>query len=200
MEAYERKEVEVPRAGDMQRQAPTQEVPEMQPMPNGPVRQENIDRGGVSRYDEIGGISETENGISEITLNHSSTGDFTRNPQTGAISKMKGGGHGQENLDFLENNNIEYNIVKEYPNGVRVGNVPSHKVKSKREGTNQSWFPKSWSRADIMKAGEYVGNLSENRDAVDGMAVYGSYKGVRVGVIRTNGKISTIFPDATKQP
>ena len=55
MEAYERKEVEVPRAGDMQRQAPTQEVPEMQPMPNGPVRQENIDRGGVSRYDGIGG-------------------------------------------------------------------------------------------------------------------------------------------------
>ena len=55
MEAYERKEVEVPRAGDMQRQAPTQEVPEMQPMPNGPMRQENIDRGEVSRYDEIGG-------------------------------------------------------------------------------------------------------------------------------------------------
>ena len=73
-------------------------------------------------------------------------------------------------------------------------------IRDRREGTNQSWFPKSWSRADIMKAGEYVGNLSENRDAVEGMAVYGSYKGVRVGVIRTNGKISTIFPDATKQP
>ena len=55
MEAYERKEVEAPMAGDMQRQAPTQEVPEMQPMPNGPVRQENIDRGGEGRYDEIRG-------------------------------------------------------------------------------------------------------------------------------------------------
>ncbi len=67
MEAYERKEVEVPRAGDMQRQAPTQEVPEMQPMPNGPVRQENIDRGEVSRYDEIGGISEENKALIEAS-------------------------------------------------------------------------------------------------------------------------------------
>lgn len=54
----------------------------------------------------------------------------------GAISKMKGGGHGQANIDFLNANGIEYNIVMEYPNGVRVGNVPSHKVKAKRTGTN----------------------------------------------------------------
>ena len=46
MEAYERKEVEAPMA--------TRGIGQ-EPMPNGPVRQENIDRGGVSRYDEIGG-------------------------------------------------------------------------------------------------------------------------------------------------
>ena len=45
---------------------------------------------------------------------------------------MKGGGHGQSNINFLEENGIEYNIVKEYDNGVRVGNVPKHKTPSKR--------------------------------------------------------------------
>ena len=113
---------------------------------------------------------------------------------------MKGGGHGQANIDFLNGNGIEYNIVMEYPNGVRVGNVPSHKVKGKRTGTNQSWFPKSWSEADIVSAGEYVGNLPANRNVPDGVTVFGEYNGVRVGVIRTDGKISTIFPDASSQP
>ena len=30
----------------------------------------------------------------------------------------------------------------------------------------------------------------------DGKAFFGVYKGVRVGVIKTNGKIATVFPDA----
>ena len=34
----------------------------------------------------------------------------------------------------------------------------------------------------------------------DGVTVFGNYNGVRVGVIRTNGRISTIFPDAASQP
>ena len=58
---------------------------------------------------------------------------------------MKGGGHGQANIEFLEANGLEYNIVKVYDNGVRIGNIPDHKVK-------------------------------------------------------TNGRISTIFPDAASQP
>ena len=37
-------------------------------------------------------------------------------------------------------NNVDYNINKVYENGVRVGNVPRHKVKAKRTGSNQSWF------------------------------------------------------------
>ena len=85
----------------------------------------------------------TESGLKSIdntTITHSSVGDFTYNPKTGAVSKMKGGGHGQANIEFLEANGLEYNIVKVYDNGVRIG------------------------------------------------------------VIRTNGRISTIFPDATSQP
>jgi hypothetical protein len=47
--------------------------------------------------------------------------------------------------------------------------------------------------------GEHVANLRGNRHSKNGEAVYGIWKGVRVGVIRTNGKIATIFPDS-KQP
>ena len=85
----------------------------------------------------------TESGLKSIdntAITHSSVGDFTYNPKTGAVSKMKGGGHGQANIEFLEANGLEYNIVKVYDNGVRIG------------------------------------------------------------VIRTNGRISTIFPDAASQP
>lgn len=60
----------------------------------------------------------------------------------------------------------------------------------------QTWFPKSWTTKDIRHAGEHVAGLKGNRHAPDGKAVYGVYKGVRVGVIRTNGKIATVFPDA----
>lgn len=62
---------------------------------------------------------------------------------------MKGGGHGQANIDFLEQSDMNYNIEQEYDNGVRIGNVPDHKVKAKRIGKNQSWFPKNWSEDDI---------------------------------------------------
>lgn len=116
------------------------------------------------------------------------------------MSKVKGGGHGQDNIDFLETNNIDYNIEYTYPNGVRTGNIPDHKVKAKRTGNNQSWFPESWSDQDIKNAGEYIGNLVDNKKVEDGAIVYGEYNGVRVGVIRTDGKISTVFPDATIQP
>jgi len=78
--------------------------------------------------------------IDSTALTHSSVGDFTYDPKTGAVSKMKGGGHGQANIEFLDANGIEYNIVHVYDNGVGIG------------------------------------------------------------VIRTNGKIGTIFPDATMRP
>ncbi|MEL5899647.1 EndoU domain-containing protein, partial [Clostridium sporogenes] len=138
--------------------------------------------------------------VSDSALNHSSIGDFTYNPKTGKVSKMKGGGHGQANIDFLDANGLKYEIVDTYPNGVRVGNVEDHKVKAKRTGNNQSWFPKNWTESDIVNAGEYVGNLKENINAADGVISYGEVNGVRVGVIRTNGQISTVFPDATMQP
>ncbi|MCM3525226.1 T7SS effector LXG polymorphic toxin [Bacillus subtilis] len=138
--------------------------------------------------------------IPDSSIKHSDIGDFTKNPKTGDISKMKGGGHGQSNIEFLEKNNIDYNINKVYENGVRVGNVPGHKVKAKRSGSNQSWFPESWTESDIAAAGAKIAELPEFTNAENGVTIFGEYKGVRVGVIKTNGEIGTIFPDATKQP
>ena len=97
---------------------------------------------------------------------------------------MKGGGHGQSNIDFLKKNGIDYNIIKEYENGVRVGNVPKHKTPLKRTGTEQAWFPQNWSDTKIK----------------DGVISFGEYDGVRVGIIKTDGRIGTIFPDADLQP
>ncbi|MBC1946622.1 EndoU domain-containing protein [Listeria welshimeri] len=134
------------------------------------------------------------------SLEHANLGDFTRNPKTGAISRMKGGGHGQDNIDFLRKNDIEVNIEKTYPNGVRAGNVPSHKTPSKRTGTGQSWFPENWTAKDIESAGQQVASLPEFVKAKDGEIIFGEVNRVRVGGIKTNGKIGTIFPDGTKQP
>lgn len=52
---------------------------------------------------------------------------------------------------------------------------------------------------DIQKAGTHVASLKSNKHIGDGHNMYGMWKGVRVVVKKTNGKISTIFSDK-KQP
>ena len=49
---------------------------------------------------------------------------------------------------------------------------------------------------DIRRAGEHVAGLKRNRKVGNGIPIYGVYKGVKVGVIRTHGKIATVFPDS----
>ena len=137
--------------------------------------------------------------VSNYALVHSNEGTFTYNPKTRKISKLKSGGHGQAGMDLLDKQGIKYNIVKTYPNGVRVGNIPEHKDPAKKSGIGQSWFPRSWSAKDIRRAGEHVAGLKSNRRVPSGKVIFGTYKGVRVGVIRTHGKIATVFPDS-KQP
>ncbi|MCC8067029.1 MAG: EndoU domain-containing protein [Clostridiales bacterium] len=133
-------------------------------------------------------------------LIHSFDGRYTRNPRTGKIQNIKSGGHGQSALEIMDQNGIRYNIVKTYSNGVRVGNIPSSKEKIKRTGKNMAWFPKSWTVKDMVRAGEHVSGLKSNRSVPDGQIIWGTYKGVRVGVIKTHGQIATIFPDARYQP
>jgi len=133
--------------------------------------------------------------VSDFALVHSSEGTFTYTSKGHHISKLKSGGHGQAGLDLLDKAGIKYIILRTYPNGVRVGNIPSHKDKRKRTGTGQAWFPKSWSNKDIRRAGEHVAGLKKNRKVPDGKPIFGTYKGVRVGVIKTHGKPATVFPD-----
>lgn len=134
--------------------------------------------------------------VSDFALVHSNEGTFTYTPKGHHISKLKSGGHGQAGMDLLDKNGIIYNVVKTYSNGVRVGNIPGHKDPNKRVGIGQAWFPKSWTEKDIRKAGEHVAGLKRNRRVPNGKTIFGIYKGVRVGVIRTNGKIATVFPDS----
>ena len=141
--------------------------------------------------------------VSDFALVHSSEGAFTRS-QTRVNGKMviklrlNNGGHSQKGMDLLNKYGIRYNIIKTYPNGVRVGNIPNHIHKSKRTDIGQSWFPKSWTEKDIRRAGEHVSGLKANRRISDGVSVYGVYKGVRVGIIKTHGKIATVFPDSNQ--
>ena len=141
--------------------------------------------------------------VSDFALVHSSEGAFTRsqtrvNGEMVIKLRLNNGGHSQKGMELLDKYGIKYNIVKTYPNGVRVGNVSNHKERSKKTGIGQSWFPKSWSDKDIRHAGEHVAGLKGNRRVADGKKIYGFYKGVRVGVIRTNGKIATVFPDSNQ--
>ncbi|MCF0230682.1 MAG: EndoU domain-containing protein [Enterococcus sp.] len=132
---------------------------------------------------------------SQFSVVHSNEGAYTK-PKNGGHIRLKSGGHGQSGMNELDRYGIKYNIVKTYPNGVRVGNVTDHKNPKKRTGTGQSWFPKNWTSKDIKHAGEHVSNLKGNRHAPDGKALYGTWKGVRVVVIKTHGQIGTIFPDS----
>ena len=123
--------------------------------------------------------------IPQSAIEHSSKGTYSN------TNKLKSGGHGQEAINYMTKNNIEFNINKTYSNGVRVGNVPKHKEKLKRSGNNQSWFPQNWDRSMIKNAGQSVAKGIKLRN---GKIKTGTYKKVKIGIIRTNGKIATIFP------
>ena len=149
---------------------------------------------GTSKCGRYLNTSGTGRSVSDFALVHSNEGRYVKSAN-GKL-RLRSGGHGQTGMNELDKYGIEYHIVKTYSNGVRVGNIPNHKEKKKRTGTNQAWFPKKWTPKDIKRAGEHVAGLKENRHAPDGKAVFGVYKGVRVGVMRTNGKIATVFPDS----
>lgn len=137
--------------------------------------------------------------IHHNALIHSLEGEYTTPSRPGQLPRLKSGGHGQDAIDFMDKNNIRYNIVKTYDNGVRVGNVPNHwGSSSKRKGTHQSWFPKTWGQKDIVKAAEHVCGLKQNSHAKDGQKLYGKYKGVWVVVIKTHGNVATVFPDSNQ--
>ncbi len=143
--------------------------------------------------------------IEQKTLMHSDVGDFTlpANPiksiEPGA---MKSGGHGQSNIVKLLKLKRDFEILFQFKNGVRIGNVKFHKMLSKRTGTNQSWFPPNWDETLIHQAGKFVINNNFEKFKVidDGIPIFDNFQGVRIGVMKTKGKPKTIFPDNSFQP
>lgn len=136
--------------------------------------------------------------VSDFALVHSSEGTFKWrqvkiNGQMKKQIRLASGGHSQKGMDLLDKYGIAYNIVKTYANGVRIGNVPDHGDNRKRSGIGQAWFPKKWTDKDIRRAGEHVAGLKNNRHSPDGKAMFGVYKGVRVGVLRPMGKSLRYF-------
>lgn len=130
--------------------------------------------------------------ISKKVLEHSSFGTFKRNKKNNQL-RFISGGHGQENINFLKKENIGFSVNVQYPNGVRMGDVPSHKETYKRKNNGQVWFPKKWTRKTIKKAGEKAINSIPYK-LPDDKITFGVYKGVKVGVRRNAGKVSTVFP------
>ena len=136
---------------------------------------------------------------SDYAVIHSNEGTYIKTNDKNPHLRLKSGGHGETGIKELDKYGIKYNIIYTYPNGVRIGNVPDHYSKKKRTDTNQAWFPADWKSKDIRRAGEHVAGLRRNRHVANGKIIWGIYKGVRVGVIRTHGKISTIFPDSNQE-
>ena len=69
--------------------------------------------------------------ITNKALNHSNIGDFTHPFKPSVAPRLIGGGHGQDGINKLKELGIKYNIVKTWKNGVRLGNITSHKDKKK---------------------------------------------------------------------
>ena len=139
-----------------------------------------------STYSTISAIDFSSN-----CIEHATKGDFMLNSDKHV--RLRSGGHGQDCIDYLKENQLKFEIISEYENGVRLGNVECHKQRSKKRDGRQAWFPKSWTQETIKEAGEYVGKL--NPSTKDGDLAFATFKGVSVGIIRREGKIVTIFPD-----
>ncbi|CAL2080645.1 EndoU domain-containing protein [Tenacibaculum sp. 190524A05c] len=166
----------------------------------------------VKKYlDEIQNIKRILLEITDDVVKHANEGEFSlpANPKKSLLpGKMKVGGHGQDNIDFLDSIGRKYKIEHTFENGVRIGGVEKHDKKVKRliEGRNntgQSWFPINWDKAKIIEAFEHVvrNNLEDFIELQDGPPpLFDIYEGVRVGVLKTKGKPATIFPDNAIQP
>lgn len=174
---------------------------QIEPLSNNEKEQWNNSNNGLGNMNK-------EVKIPPSTLKHSGVGDFTnpKNPKKEKIGKMKGGGHGQTNIELLKDHEIEYNIVEVLPNGVRLGNIPSHKDKPKKTGKEQSWFPESWTDQDINEAAVYVANLQDKNKYIFEetpyiIRKYANYNGVTVAIVydKKRHSVTTIFPDGIQR-
>lgn len=128
--------------------------------------------------------------ISSDRKKHITIGEFTKNKK-----RFDGGGHTEENIKFLEENKIPYEINLIYNNGVRVGNILNAKNSKYAKGNNHSWFPSNWDLNTINEAIKYLTKDIKTMPA-ERSSITGEYKGVKVTIIfGKNGSISTIYPN-----
>ncbi len=128
--------------------------------------------------------------LSDNRAKHVTIGEFTKDKK-----RFDGGGHTQENIEFLEQNKIPYEINLTYNNGVRVGNILNAKNKFFKEGNNHSWFPINWNIDTINEAVKYLTKDIETIP-VERSSITGEYKGVRITIVfGKNGSISTVYPN-----
>lgn len=138
--------------------------------------------------------------ISTKAIKHSNSGDFEepKNSKTRLILPpyqkyiLTGGGHGQANIRKLKRKRIGYNITKIFPNGVRLGNVPTHERPYKRKGEKHAWFPKSWDALDIKNVAKKI--LAKEPFSREYKEIRKNYKGVTVMVYINDGEMRTICP------
>lgn len=140
-------------------------------------------------YEHSNVTSSPPKSITKDRLEHSNKGEYTLG------NRPISGGHGQDSIDYMEKNNIPYEITMEYNNGVRVGNLPTSTNKFFRTGNNHTWFPKTWTAQDIADAANYV--LSTHKGVRVPRTNHSAvYKGVRVTItFGEGGSISTVFPN-----
>lgn len=117
-------------------------------------------------------------------------------PDLGIARTHIDGGHTQDSIDFMKKNNIDFQIVKTYPNGVRIGNILDSEDPDMQSGSNHSWFPESWNQETIINAvTKIVADNNVKKLKNGGEKLSGTYQGVKITAYRRNGIIQTIFPN-----
>ena len=139
-------------------------------------------------------MKEKKCSISKKAQDHASRGTFVYPKKGKRQLIMKSGGHGQENIGFLNKKKISHAIETLYSNGVRLGRIPKHANWVNRKKNGHAWFPSSWSKQDIKNAGLHVASLKRNTPMRDNQKYTGRYKGVSVGVYARKNRIQTVFP------
>ena len=72
------------------------------------------------------------------------------------------------------------------------------KIKEKGQESIKLGFLNLGQKKDIRRAGKHVASLKTNKHTTNEKAMFGIYKGVKVGVIKTHGRIGTVFPDSNQ--
>src|SRR5574344_283408 len=95
--------------------------------------------------------------VSRNEMKHVSRGIFkyeNRKP----VAMVKGG-HGEDNIRYLEKNKLSFHVDKLCKGGARAGNIDCHERVWETKKDRHMWLPKFWSNRKIEKAGLHVANL-----------------------------------------